>query len=109
MAALAAGRFVVPTSRDPHAPPLDIPGAVGSIVGLGALVWAIITAGEHGWTAARPLAGFAVAAIVLALFVVWERRVANPMLDVSFFRNRRFTAASLGVMLGYFACSAPCS
>jgi EmrB/QacA subfamily drug resistance transporter len=103
VAALVAGRFVVPTSRDPHTPPLDIPGAVGSIVGLGALVWAIITAGEHGWTAARPLAGFVVAAVTLAGFVAWERHTAHPMLDMAFFRNRRFTAASLAVMLGYFA------
>src|SRR5688572_22900355 len=48
--ALVAGRSVVPTSRDPQTPPLDLPGAIGSIVGLGSLVWAIIAAGEHGWT-----------------------------------------------------------
>ena len=55
----------MPTSRDPHTPPLDIPGAVLSIVGLGTLVWAIIAAGEHGWTATGPLTGFAVAAVFL--------------------------------------------
>jgi EmrB/QacA subfamily drug resistance transporter len=103
VAALVAGRFVVPTSRDPHTPPLDLPGAVGSIVGLGALVWAIITAGEHGWTATRPLVGFGVAVVTLAGFVAWERHTAHPMLDMAFFANRRFTAASVAVMLGYFA------
>jgi EmrB/QacA subfamily drug resistance transporter len=101
--ALAAGRFVVPTSRDPHTPPLDSPGAVLSIIGLGSLVWAIISAGEHGWTGTGPLTGFAVAAVTSAAFVAWERRTPHPMLDISFFENRRFTAASVGVMLGYFA------
>jgi EmrB/QacA subfamily drug resistance transporter len=101
--ALTAGRFVVPTSRDPETPPLDVPGAVLSIIGLGSLVWAIISAGEHGWTAAGPLTGFAVAAVATAVFITWERRTPYPMLDISFFKNRRFTAASLGVMLGYFA------
>jgi EmrB/QacA subfamily drug resistance transporter len=101
--ALAAGRVTVPTSRDPETPPLDIPGAIGSIVGLGALVWAIIAAGEHGWTATGPVVGFAVAGLALAAFVAWERHTTHPMLDMSFFHNKRFTAASLGVMLGYFA------
>jgi EmrB/QacA subfamily drug resistance transporter len=101
--ALIAGRRLVPTSRDPHTPPLDIPGAIGSIVGLGSLVWAIIAAGEHGWTATGPLTGFAVAAVTLTAFVAWERHTAHPMLDMAFFRNRRFSAASIGVMLGYFA------
>jgi EmrB/QacA subfamily drug resistance transporter len=102
-AALVAGRWLVPTSRDPHTPPLDIPGVIGSIVGLGSLVWAIISAGEHGWTAAGPLTGFAVAAVTLASFGAWERHTEHPMLDIGFFRNRRFSAASIGVMLGYFA------
>jgi EmrB/QacA subfamily drug resistance transporter len=101
--ALAAGRITVPTSRDPETPPLDVPGAVLSIVGLGSLVWGIISAGERGWTGTGPLTAFAVAAVAAAAFVAWERRTPFPMLDVSFFKNPRFTAASLGVMLGYFA------
>lgn len=101
--ALVAGRIAVPTSRDPQTPPLDVPGAVLSIVGLGSLVWAIISAGESGWTGQGPLTGFAVAAVASAAFVSWERRTPYPMLDVTFFKNPRFTAASLGVMLGYFA------
>jgi EmrB/QacA subfamily drug resistance transporter len=101
--ALTAGRVAVPTSRDPETPPLDIPGALLSIAGLGSLVWAIITAGEHGWTSSTVLAGFAVAAVAGTVFFAWERRVAHPMLDMSFFQNARFTAASVGVMLAYFA------
>ncbi|HEY1281705.1 MAG TPA: MFS transporter [Acidimicrobiales bacterium] len=101
--ALAAGRVTVPTSRDPEAARPDVVGAVLSIVGLGSLVWAIIAAGEHGWTAFGPLGGFAVAAVASAAFVAWERHTSHPMLDVAFFKNPRFTVASLGVMLGYFA------
>jgi EmrB/QacA subfamily drug resistance transporter len=101
--AIVAARAFVPTSRDPEAPPLDLLGAAGSIVGLGSLVWAIISAGEHGWTATGPLVGFAIAAVTIAAFIAWECHTAYPMLDVRFFQNRRFTAASLGVTLGYFA------
>ena len=50
--ALVLGQLFVPTSRDPAAPRVDIPGAVLSIAGLVALVWAIIE-GAHGWTDPR--------------------------------------------------------
>ena len=43
-------RILLPTSRDPEQPPLDIPGALLSIVGLGSLVYGIIEGPQHGWT-----------------------------------------------------------
>ena len=100
---LIATAVFVPTSRDPETPPLDIVGAVLSIVGLGSLVWAIIEGGEQGWTYRPTIIGFATAAAVLSAFGAWEISSDHPMLDLSFFKNRRFTAASLAVMLGYFA------
>ena len=101
--AFAATAVFVPTSRDPEAPPLDLPGAGLSIVGLTALVWAIIEGGESGWTHAGTTFGFVIAAVSLAAFVAWEMRTPHPMLDLAFFQDRRFSAASLTVMLGYFA------
>jgi EmrB/QacA subfamily drug resistance transporter len=101
--ALIAGRFLVPDSRNPHAHPIDWTGAVLSIVGLVALVWAIIEAPSDGWSSAPIVAAFTVAAVALATFVWWERRTTYPMLDVRFFRNARFTAASLTVTLVFFA------
>ena len=50
LVALVVGHFLVPTSRDPEQPPLDIPGALLSIVGLVALVYGIIEGPHHGWT-----------------------------------------------------------
>ena len=44
-----------------------------------------------------------VSAAALAAFAVWESRVEHPMLDVSFFRNRRFSAASATITLVFFA------
>lgn len=101
--AIAATAAVVPTSRDPEAPRLDIPGAALSIIGLTALVWAIIEGGESGWTHTSTTTGFIVAAVSLGGFVAWELRTPDPMLDLAFFQDRRFSAASLTVMLGYFA------
>ena len=101
--ALLAGRFLVPTSRDPAAPRIDWGGALLSIVGLTALVWSIIEAPERGWTSSGVVGGFAVAVVVLATFVRWELRSSEPMLDLRFFTNARFTAASAAITLIAFA------
>jgi EmrB/QacA subfamily drug resistance transporter len=100
--ALVLGQLFVPTSRDPSAPPIDVPGALLSIAGLVVLVWAIIE-GPGGWTDPEILGAFALAAVFLGIFVLWERRVRFPMLDMSFFRNPRFSAASGAIMLTFFA------
>ena len=99
----AAAYVLVPESRDPAVPRLDLPGLGLSVAMLGALVYTIIEAPEHGWTSTRTLAGFAVSALLLLVFVVVERRVAHPMLDLSLFRDRRFSAASGAVTVTFFA------
>jgi EmrB/QacA subfamily drug resistance transporter len=101
--ALVAGYFLVPTSRSHEPRPIDVAGALLSIVGLLALVWAIIEAPSKGWTSTPIVTAFAIAAVALITFVVWERRTPYPMLNVNFFRNPRFTAASLTVTLMFFA------
>ena len=95
--------LVVPPSRDPNAPKLDIGGACLSMAGLTMLLWAIIEAPEHGWTNSTTLLAFCGAAGVLATFLAWERRQTHPMLNLAFFRNRRFSAASGAVTLTFFA------
>lgn len=100
--ALLAGWKLVPTSRDPAAPPVDVPGALLSIAGLVALVWAIIDAPERGWTDGAVLGAFAAAGVLLAAFALWERATPYPMLSLAFFRNPRFSAASAAVTLTFF-------
>jgi EmrB/QacA subfamily drug resistance transporter len=93
----------VPTSRDPSTPRLDFVGLALSTATIGTLVFTIIEAPEVGWLAGRSVAGFIVAAVLLVVFVRWERRVAQPMLDVDLFRNLRFSAASGSVTISFFA------
>jgi EmrB/QacA subfamily drug resistance transporter len=100
---LVAGKLLLPTSRDPEQPPLDIPGALLSIVGLGALVYGIIEGPLHGWTSAQTLLTFAVAVVFLGLFGLRETTARHPMLDLRFFRDRRFSVASGGMTLIFFA------
>jgi EmrB/QacA subfamily drug resistance transporter len=101
--ALVLGRFVIPESRDVHAPRLDVVGAGLSIAGLVALVWTLIEAPGNGWLSSTTLVGFAVATVILVSFGIWEATVEDPMLDVSFFANRRFSAGSASITLVFFA------
>jgi Na+/melibiose symporter-like transporter len=94
---------LVPESRDPDAPRVDVVGAGLSIAGLTALVWVLIEAPERGWTDAVILAAFAAGAMISAAFVVWERRVEQPILGVRVFHNARFIAGSASVMFVHFA------
>jgi EmrB/QacA subfamily drug resistance transporter len=101
--AIATGALVVPESRDPAARPIDWVGAALSGVALVAFVWAVIEAPEAGWTSARVLAAGAVAVVAGAAFAAQQRRTADPLLDLGLFRDPRFSAASVTIMVLFFA------
>jgi EmrB/QacA subfamily drug resistance transporter len=101
--AIVAGAFLVPTSRDEQAPPIDIPGAFLCVTGLVSLLYGIIEGPEKGWTNSWVLTGFASGAVLLMSFVLWEMRSSHPMLEIGFFKNMRFTAANVAITFLYFA------
>src|SRR3954447_10526044 len=98
-----AGLFAIPIfideSRDTslHQRP-DVPGLVSSGVGLFALTYAFIEANNYGWTSARILTAFAIAAVGLVAFVLLERHQRVPMLDLSLFRNRTFAGSNAAML-----------
>ncbi|HSL34027.1 MAG TPA: DHA2 family efflux MFS transporter permease subunit [Candidatus Limnocylindrales bacterium] len=100
---MAATYAIVPESKADRAPGLDPVGALLSIGGLVALVFGIIEVPSRGWTDPAIVASLGAAAILIGAFLAWERRVAEPMLDVRLFRNARFSAASLSVTLVVFS------
>ena len=100
--AIAAGAAIIPSSKDPDAAKLDPLGALLSIVGLVSLVFGLIEAPQRGWTDSLILGAFALGAVALAAFAAWELHTDHPMLDVSFFKNPRFTAASSAITLVFF-------
>lgn len=99
---LAAVWIFSPDSRDPEITPLDPMGAVLSLVGLGALVFAIIEVPERGWGSAVILTAFVVAVLALVAFGVWERRTPHPMLPLVLFRDRRMSVGSGVVTIAFF-------
>ncbi|MCC6434911.1 MAG: MFS transporter [Acidimicrobiales bacterium] len=103
LAALVGGHVLLPDSRDPHAGRFDRVGFVTSIAGITALIYTVIEAPHRGWTDPLTIGGFVAAVVLLGTFVAWERRVAQPLLDVRVFADARFSAASAAVTVSFFA------
>jgi DHA2 family multidrug resistance protein-like MFS transporter len=106
-ALLVVGPRLLPEFRDPSAGRLDLLSAGLSIVAVLAAIYGLkrIAEGGFDWPAALSIAaGFAVA----LLFVERQRRLAEPLVDLSLFRSRRFNASlaantlSLAIAFGIF-------
>ena len=105
LVAAVLGFFLVPESRDPTVPALDLRGLTISIGLLGTLVYTVIEAPTRGWDSSTTLIGFTIALGLTVTFVAVERAAAHPMLDVRLFADRRFSAASGAVTVTFFALS----
>jgi EmrB/QacA subfamily drug resistance transporter len=94
----------VPESRDDEARALDIPGTLTAVSGLGALTYGLTVASGNGWTGATYAWMFA-GAVLLAAFLVLERRSRAPMMPLELFRSRAFASLNAMTFLLYFALS----
>jgi EmrB/QacA subfamily drug resistance transporter len=104
LVALALMVWLVPDSRDPKPGRLDPVGVVLSVLGLVLLVYGIIKGGELAdFTDAKVLATIIAGVVVLIGFVVHEKRSDHPSLDVTYFRNKVFSAAMAAIALVFFA------
>jgi EmrB/QacA subfamily drug resistance transporter len=101
--ALVATLVLVPGSKDPAAPPVDVPGNVLAMGALVSLLYGVIEAPLQGWSSAVTLGALALAFVQFAAFAAWELRARHPMLDLSYFRDARFSAASGAITLLSFA------
>ncbi|MGO8892917.1 MAG: MFS transporter, partial [Streptosporangiaceae bacterium] len=95
LAAIALTARLVPESRAPRPRRPDPVGQVLIIVMLGSLTYAIIEGPGLGWHTPVIMALFAVAAVALAVFVAYEARRAEPVLDPRFFRSAPFAGSVL--------------
>ncbi|MBN1188375.1 MAG: MFS transporter [Dehalococcoidales bacterium] len=90
--ALIAGSFLIPESRDPHPKHPDAGGTILSIMALSGLIFGLVQGSNWGWTSPEIVGSFAAFAVFTLLFIWWEGRQKEPMLEVSFFRNARFSS-----------------
>ncbi|WP_345655916.1 MFS transporter [Streptomyces siamensis] len=86
----------VAESRDEEAVRgLDLPGALALAVGLTAFMLAVDQGAHWGWGSAATVTCFVAGAALLWLFVVVERRTAEPLLDLSLLRNGPFMTVTM--------------
>ena len=96
--------WLVPDSRDPNPGRIDPVGVVLSVTGLVLLVYGIIKGGRLAdFTDATVLVTIAAGLAVLAAFVVFEKRSDHPSIDITYFKNKVFSAAIAAIALVFFA------
>ena len=101
LAALALAPVLLKESRDTRVKSFDALGAVLVTSGLTALVLAITQGNEWGWSSGRTLGVFALSAALLVGFVVWENRVAEPLMRFGLLRTKTVLGANVaGFILG---------
>ncbi len=94
-------RFIPRDEPAAHAERFDIPGAVAFLAGLVALLLALNQGAEWGWTSPAVLGLIVLAVLLLGAFLAIERRSGSPMLDLSLFRRRLFSASAASAVFNY--------
>src|SRR5436190_6258660 len=101
IAGLVLAPIFLNESRDTQAKSFDVPGAVLVTGGLVTLVYGITQANHYGWTSATTIGLFAGSVALLAAFVGWELRTAEPLMRFGILRLRTVSGANVaGLVLG---------
>ncbi|HEY0274553.1 MAG TPA: MFS transporter [Paenirhodobacter sp.] len=105
MAALGS-RYIDETARTPGR--FDLPGAIGSTLGFGTLIYGIVQIAERGWRDPVTLAALSGGGVLIALFTWHEARTRQPIMPLRLFADRARVGAYgarflyLGAMVGFF-------
>lgn len=96
---LLASYFVKGASLDPKTIKIDVPGSVLFFVSIASLVLATRRTREMDWSSPSVVVLLVLSVLFTLAFVIIERRAANPMLDLSLFKNQVFAIAQIGNFL----------
>jgi MFS transporter, DHA2 family, multidrug resistance protein len=100
--AVVAVTVLLPESRSSVRQRIDMVGVAISSAGLALLTYGVIQTGDRGWSDGAAVAEMAVGTLLLSAFVLWERRVANPLVDLGLFRARAFAwGATLSSLVSF--------
>ncbi|MFH8840260.1 MFS transporter [Streptomyces sp. NPDC017868] len=101
LAVLLVAPAVIAESRPAVRPRLDVPGAITVTGGLLALVYGLTVTGEHGRPDPAALAALAAGAVLLAAFVLVERRAASPLVPIHVLRRRTVVRGNLAGLVAF--------
>lgn len=102
---LVANQYLAHESKDEKQTPVDWLGGVLSSLAIFGIVYGVTEAPSVGVTEPAVAASLVGGLLMLALFVLWERRTKTPMLDMNLFKNRAFAISSLTLTLVFLAMS----
>ena len=100
---LVAVALLIPATRGHRSGRIDVLGIVLSGAGLVSLTYGFVAAGERGWGDAVTLGCIAGGAVLLAVFVAWQTRTTDPLVDLGLFRSPPFTWGTVLATLASFA------
>jgi DHA2 family multidrug resistance protein-like MFS transporter len=95
---LVAGPVLLPEYRDPNAGRLDLSSVALSLAAILPIVYGLKEVARQGWRPA-PIAVFVVGLAVGVLFLRRQRRLTDPLLDLSLFTRRAFTITLTGMLM----------
>jgi EmrB/QacA subfamily drug resistance transporter len=98
---LIAAPLVLSRVRESYGPntSLDFPGLGLVTAGALGLVWGLVRGNSAGWGSAEVVATLTAGVLSVAAFVAWERRAADPMIPMEFFRSKAFAAGNLAIFM----------
>ena len=98
---LVAVPLVLAKIKESHGPvaALDLGGLALVSGGAFGVVWGLVRGNQAGWDSFEVVAALAAGALSFVAFVAWELRVREPMLPMSFFRSRAFSAGNAAIFL----------
>jgi EmrB/QacA subfamily drug resistance transporter len=101
LATLALIRVAIPASSQARTRHVDLPGGAMCVIGLGGLVFALIQEPHDGWGSPAIFIPLGVGVLTLIGFLMYERRASEPMLELSLFGRRNFSAGNFETLAMY--------
>jgi MFS family permease len=98
---LAAVRVTLPVSPTTRRRSLDLPGAVAITLSLPLIIFGVNRGGAAGWGEVSALLPLALGVVLLAAFVAWEARVAEPLLPLSILRSVQINSATVTALVSF--------
>src|SRR3954471_11474025 len=98
---LVAAPLVLARMRESFGPDtaLDLPGLGLVSAGAFGIVWGLVRGNSAGWDSPEIVGALAAGVLLIASFVAWETRTSKPMIPMSFFRSRGFTAGNIAIFM----------
>ncbi|NUT25285.1 MAG: MFS transporter [Streptomyces sp.] len=92
---------LLPESRTPDRPQLDVPGAITVTGGLLSLIYALTTAADHGFARTDVIATLIAGLALLTAFVIVESRTRSPLVSLPMLRRRTVAWGNLGGLVTF--------